>query len=122
MSEGWGQAAHHQASMVMDWFESIFEERMLVIRAKRDDSLAPYSLDMNPCDSLMWSDLKEVFYKPLTYILQELKNTTKRLIKAILEVMVRKVVYGMKKRVAILIQVEGTLLECDEISSNINHE
>ena len=43
----------HQANMVMDWLESIFEERMLVIRARRGDSLAPYSLDINPCDSLI---------------------------------------------------------------------
>jgi hypothetical protein len=38
--------------MAMGWLESIFEERMLVIRARRGDSLAPYSLDINPCDSL----------------------------------------------------------------------
>ena len=83
--------------MVIDWLESIFEERMLVIRARRgDSSLAPYSLDMNPCDSLMWSDLKEVFYKPLTYSLQELKDTIKWLSKAIPEVMVRKVVNGIQ--------------------------
>jgi hypothetical protein len=92
----------------MDWLEYIFEERMLVIRARRGESLASYSLDMNPCDSLMWSDLKQVFYKPLTYSLQELKDTIKGLIKATPEVMVRKVVYGMKMRAAILIQFEGT--------------
>jgi hypothetical protein len=77
---------------------------------------------MNPCDSLMWSDLKEVSYKPLTYSLQELKGTIKRLIKAIPEVMVRKVVYEMKKRAANLIQVEGTALEGEEISSKMNYE
>jgi hypothetical protein len=37
----------------MDWLESIFEEGIMVIRARRGDSLAPYSLDMNPCDCLM---------------------------------------------------------------------
>ena len=96
---------------------------MLVIRARRgDSSLAPYSLDMNPRDSLMWSDLKEVSYKPLTYSLQELKDTIKWLIKAIPEVMVRKVVYGMKKKAANLIQVKGTALEGDEISSKMNYE
>jgi hypothetical protein len=105
----------------MDWLESIFEERMLVIWARRCDSLAPYSLDRNPCDSLMWSDLKEVFYKPLTYSLQELKDNIERLIKAIPEVMVRKMVYGLKMRAAILIQVEGTL-QGDEISSKVNYE
>jgi hypothetical protein len=70
----------------------------------------------------MWNYLKEVFYKPLTYSLQELKDTIKRLIRAIPEVMVRKVVYEMKMRAAILIQVEDTGLEGDEISSNMNYE
>jgi hypothetical protein len=111
-----------QANMVMDWLESIFEERMLIIRARRGDSWAPYSLDMNPCDSLIWSDLKEVFYKPLIYSLLELKDTIKRLIKAISEVMVRKLVYGKKERAANMIQVEGITLEGDEISSKINYE
>jgi hypothetical protein len=36
--------------------------------------------------------------------------------------MVRKVVYGMKMRAAILIEVEGTNLEGDEISSKMNYE
>jgi hypothetical protein len=47
--------------MVMEWLESIFEVRMLITRARKGDSLTPYSLDMNPCDSLIWSDLEEGF-------------------------------------------------------------
>ena len=58
----------------------------------------------------------------MTYSLQELKDTIKRLIKAIPEVMVRKVVYGMKMRAAILIEVEATALDGDEISSKMNSE
>jgi hypothetical protein len=107
---------------VIDWFESIFEERMIFIRARRGGSFAPYSLYMNPCDSLIWSDLKEVFFKPLIYSLPEHKDTIKRLIKVIPEVMVRVLVYGMKEWAATLIQVEGTALEGHEISSKINFE
>jgi hypothetical protein len=94
--------------MVIDCLELIFEDKMLVIRVRRGDIVAPYTADMNPCDSLMWSDLKEVFYKQLAYSLQELKETIKRLIP---KVMVRKVVYVMKKITTNLIQVEGTALE-----------
>jgi hypothetical protein len=53
MAGGWDQAALHQANMVRDWLEYIFEERMQVIMAMRGDSFPTYSLDMNHCDSLM---------------------------------------------------------------------
>ena len=49
--------------------------------------------------------------------LQELKDTIKMEFQAIPEVLVRKVVYGMKKRAAKLVQVEGRASEGECISS-----
>ena len=46
------------SNMVMEWLDGIFEERMLAIRARRGDSWAPSSPDMNPCDSFLWGYLK----------------------------------------------------------------
>ena len=104
-------AKPHQANMVMEWLDGIFEERMLAIRARRGDSWAPSSPDMNPCDSFLWGYLKEVVYKPLPASLEELKATIKREFRAIPEVMVKKAVYGMKKRAAKMVEVEGRAFE-----------
>ena len=79
--------------------------------------------NLQPFNNPLWDFQKRDTHSVIAlyiYSLQELKDTTKRLIKAIPEV--RKVVYGMKKMAANLIQVEGTALEGDEISSKMNYE
>ena len=43
-------AKPQQADMVMDWLESIFEDKMLAIKSRRGDTGAPSSLDLNPLD------------------------------------------------------------------------
>ena len=68
----------------------IFFERMLVIKVRRDDSLATSSTYMNHCDSFVWGYIKDVVFKPMPENLQELKDTIKREFQAIPEVMVRK--------------------------------
>ena len=91
-------------------------ERILVIKVRRDDSLATSSTYMNHCDSFVWGYIKDVVFKPMPENLQELKDTIKREFQAIPEVMVRKGVFGMKKRAAKLIQVEGKAFEWKFIS------
>ena len=44
------RAKPHQAGMVMDWLDSIFEERMLAIKSRRGETWAPSSPDLNPLD------------------------------------------------------------------------
>ena len=44
------RAKPHQANMVMDWLDSIFEERMLAIKSRRGETWAPSSPDLNPLD------------------------------------------------------------------------
>ena len=97
--------------MVMDWLDNIFEDRMLAIRARRGDSWAPSSPDMNPCDSFLWGYLKEAVYKPLPVNMEDLKATIKREFRAIPEVMVKKAVYGMKARAAKMVAFDGRAFE-----------
>ena len=59
-------AKPHQANMVMDWLDSIFEERMLAKKARRGNSWAPSSPDINLCDSFLWGYLKEAVYVQAT--------------------------------------------------------
>ena len=47
-------AKPHQAEMIMEWLDSIFQERMLPIKSLRGDSWAPSSPDLNPCDFFLW--------------------------------------------------------------------
>ena len=56
----------------------IFDERMLAIKSKRGDTLAPSSPDLSPLDFFLWGYLKEQVYKPLPFNLEELKARVKR--------------------------------------------
>ena len=98
-------AKPHQANMVMDWLDSIFEERMLAKKARRGNSWSPSFPDINLYDSFMWVYLKEAVYKPLPVSLEDLKNTIRREFRGIPEVTVRKAVYRMKNRVAKMFRV-----------------
>jgi hypothetical protein len=87
-------AKPRQTNMVMNLVInldfSFFLERMLVIKVRRDDSLATSSTYMNHCDSFVWGYIKDVVFKPMPENLQDLKDTIKREFQAIPEVMVRK--------------------------------
>ena len=56
------EAKPHQAIMVMDWPDSIFEERMLAKKARRGNSWAPSSPDISLFESFLWGYLKEAVY------------------------------------------------------------
>ena len=91
-------AKPHQANMVMEWLDGIFEDRMLAIRSRRGDTWAPSSPDLNPLDFFLCGYLKEKVYKPLPTSLEELKSRIKREVRDLPESMVMKAVYSMKKR------------------------
>ena len=58
-------ARPHQANMVMDWLDGIFASRMVALKSRKGDSLAPSSPDMNPADFFLWGYLKKMVYSPL---------------------------------------------------------
>ena len=89
-------AKPHQANMVMEWLDGIFEDRMLAIRSRRGDTWAPSSPDLNPLD-----------YKPLPTSLEELNSRIKREVRDVPESTVMKAVYSMKKRIGRLLVEEG---------------
>ena len=108
-------AKPHQANMVMDWLDGIFEERMLAIRSRRGDSWAPSSPDLNPLDFFLWGYLKKKVYKPLPSTLEELKDKIKREVRALPEVLVRKAVFSIKKRSVRVMAEEGKAFEGRQI-------
>ena len=104
-------AKPHQARMVMEWLDAIFQERMLAIKSVRGDSWAPYSPDCNPCDFFLWGYMKEKVYQPLPLTMTALKRKIKVEFDKIPEVMVVKSVMNMKKRGALMVAAEGSQFE-----------
>jgi hypothetical protein len=51
--------------MVMDYLDKVFQYRMLFLKARMEDSCAPSSPYMNPCDFFLGCYLKELFNKPI---------------------------------------------------------
>ena len=83
-------AKPHQARMVLEWLDSVFETRMLALKSLRGDSWAPYFPDCNSCDFFLWGYLKERVYHPLPTNLAALKRKIKSEFERIPEVMVIK--------------------------------
>ena len=104
-------AKPHQANMNMDYLDRIFQERMLALKARRGDSWAPSSPDINPCDFFLWGYLKELVYKPLPANLPELKEKVRLAFRDLPESMVARAVYGMKKRSKKLLKTGGETFE-----------
>ena len=94
------EAKPHTANTVMEWLDSIFDERMPAIKSRRGDTLAPSSPDLSPLDFFLWGYLKEQVYKPLPFNLEELKARVKREMRELPESLVRKTVLSMKKKAA----------------------
>ena len=88
-------------------------ERMLVIKVRRDDSLATSSTYMNHCDSFVWGYIKDVVFKPMPSGAQ---GHHKEGVPGHPGGDGQEGVYGMKKRAAKLIQVEGKAFEWKFIS------
>ena len=97
--------------MVMEWLETIFQERMLAIKCLRGDTWAPYSPDCNPCDFFLWGYLKEKVDQPLPTTMLALKRKIKREFERIPEIMVQKAVLNMRKRGGLMVSVEGRQFE-----------
>jgi hypothetical protein len=76
--------------MVIDWLDSIFEDKMLPIKSRRGDTWAPSSSDINPLDFFLWGYLKEQVYKPLPSNLEEVNAMIKREVKELPQRYVRK--------------------------------
>ena len=57
-------AKPHQARMVMEWLDTIFQDRMLAIKCLRGDPGPPYSTDCNPCVFFLGGYMKEEVYQP----------------------------------------------------------
>ena len=70
---------------------------MLALKARRGESWAPSSPDLNPCDFFLWGYMKELVFKPLPTSLHQLKEKITLTFKNIPEPMVQKAIYGMKK-------------------------
>ena len=91
-------AKPHQARMVMEWLDTIFQDRMLAIKCLRGDTWAPYSPDCNPCDYFLWGYMKEKVYHPLPANMTALKRKIKVEFDKIPELIVQKSIMNMKKR------------------------
>ena len=52
----------HQANIVIDLLDSMFEESMLAKKARRGNSWAPSSPDISLFESFLWGYLKEAVY------------------------------------------------------------
>ena len=96
-------AKPHQARMVMEWLDTIFQDRMLAIKCLRGDTWAPYSPDCNPCDYFLWGYMKEKVYHPLPANMTALKRKIKVEFGKIPELMVQKSIMNMKKRGALMV-------------------
>ena len=79
------------------------EMKLFVVLEKEKGTTYPRLVEMF---GQKWPDKK-----PLPASLEELKATIKREFRAIPEVMVKKAVYGMKKRAAKMVEVEGRAFE-----------
>ena len=66
-------------------------------KGKEGDSWAPYSSDMKPCVFFPRGYLKELMYKPLPTTLQDLRERITREFSNLLEAMVAKGAFGIKK-------------------------
>ena len=100
-------AKPHQARMVMEWLDTIFQDRMLAIKCLRGDTWAPYSPDCNPCDYFLWGYMKEKVYHPLPANMTALKRKIKVVFGKIPELMVQKSIMNMKKRGALMVGVSS---------------
>jgi hypothetical protein len=47
------------------YLSRVFQETMMVLKARIGDSWVPWSPDMNPCDFFLRSYMKELLIKPL---------------------------------------------------------
>ena len=108
-------AKPQQANMVMDYLDRVFEDRMLALKARRGESWALSSPDLNPCDFFLWGYMKELVYKPLPTSLHQLKEKITLTFRNIPEPMVQKAVYGMKKRAKKLVKTGGQVFEGKQI-------
>lgn len=100
----------HQANIVVNWLDDIFEDRMLAIRSVRGDQWAPSSPDMNPCDYFLWGYLKEKVYKPMPTSLAELKGKVHEVFHNIPRE-IRSSILSMKSRAEKVVAVEGYAFE-----------
>ena len=81
---------------------------MLALKAIRDESWAPSSPDLNPCDFFLWGYMKELVYKPLPTSLHQLKEKITLTFR-------NRAVYGMKKRAKKLVKTGGQVFEGKQI-------
>ena len=88
---------------------------MLALKARRCDSWAPLSQDLNPCYFFLWGYMKELVSKPLPTSLHQLKEKITLTFRNIPEPMVQKAVYGMKKRAKKLVKTGGQVFEGKQI-------
>ena len=93
----------------------IFEHFKENVQARRGESWAPSSPDLNPCDFFLWGYMKELVYKPLPTSLHQLKEKITLTFRNIPEPMVQKAVYGMKKRAKKLVKTGGQVFEGKQI-------
>ena len=108
-------AKPHQANMVMDYLDRVFQERMLALKARRGESWLPSSPDMNPCDFFLWGYLKELVYMPLPAPLQDLRWRIEREFNNLPEAMVARAIFEMKKRALKLCKTGGKAFEGKQI-------
>ena len=104
-------AAPHQARMVMQWLDTLFDERMLALKSLRGDSWAPSSPDMNPADYFLWGYLKEKVYSPPPTTIPALKRKIKSEFAKIPELMVKTAVKSMKRRANLMVLEGGKQFE-----------
>ena len=90
-----------------------FKENAL--KARRGESWAPSSPDLNPCDFFLWGCMKELVHKPWPTSLHQLKEKITLTFRNIPEPMVQKAVYGMKKRAKKLVKTGGQVFEGTQI-------
>jgi hypothetical protein len=84
---------------------------LCTLKARRGDSRAPSSPDMNPCDFCLWGYLKEFVYKPLPATLKDLRGRITREFNNLPEALVARDIFGMKKRALKLCKTGGEAFE-----------
>ena len=85
-------AKPHQAHIVMDWLDKVFDKRMLALKARQGFFWSPASPDMNPCDFFLWGFMKDHVYHPMPATTMELKQKITDMFLSIPEETVKKAV------------------------------
>ena len=97
--------------MVMGYLHRVFQDKMLVLKARMADSWAPSFPDMNPCDCFEGGYLKELVNKPLPGNFKDLRERITREFSNLPEAMVAKAVFAMKKRSLKVLRTGGEAFE-----------